>query len=94
MNAPAATPARAARNGDWRVEHEGIHGMYYEEFVDGQWQRLTLQSELCSGPAHHLVLLSPAASWKQYPAWARERRDEIIARIRWSCGSGYEFHEL
>jgi hypothetical protein len=67
---------------EWRVGHQGRDGMYYEERVNGSWQRIEVQGEMLMGPAHHVIYFASAAAWERYPDWARGRRDEIIGRIK------------
>ena len=67
---------------DWRVGHRGRDQMYYEEVRDGAWQRIEVQGEMLTGPAHHVIYFASVADWQRYPAWARDRRDAIIARIK------------
>lgn len=80
----------------WRVGHEGKDDLYYEEWIDGGWKRLLVSGELSLGPTHHLVFVDSESSWQQYkPAWARDRRAEIIARIKRSCPEPrYEYIDL
>lgn len=84
--APAAGPppeAEAeARARGWRVGHQGRDRMYYDEWRDGRWQRLDIDGEMLMGEAHHAVYLAAPDRWRHYPEWARDRRDEIVARIR------------
>jgi hypothetical protein len=56
--------------------------MYYEELHDGVWERIDIDGEMLTGRAHHVIYFASPARWLQYPRWARERRDEIIARIK------------
>lgn len=65
----------------WRVGHRGRDMMYYEEWRDGAWQRLEISGEMLAGRAHHAIYFDAPQRWNAYPAWARHRRDEIIARI-------------
>jgi hypothetical protein len=65
----------------WRVGHHGRDQMYYEELRDGVWERIAIDGEMLMGRAHHVIYFATPERWLQYPAWARERRDEIIARI-------------
>jgi len=89
--APAATPgarasARAPQPRDdaraWRTGHEGRDGMYYEERHAGRWRRIRIDGEMLTGRAHHVIYFASPDRWLDYPAWARDRRDEIIARIK------------
>ena len=56
--------------------------MYYEERRGGQWQRIDIDGEMLLGEAHHAVYLASPERWRHYPDWARDRRDEIVSRIR------------
>ena len=79
----------------WRVGHQGRDRMYYEERRNGSWERLDLDGEMLMGPAHHVIYFASAERWQTYPAWARDRRDEIIARITSEFREpDYEYHGL
>ena len=79
---PKPLPASGAASRDWRLGHQGRDRMYYEEWRDGAWQRLDIEGEMLMGEAHHAVYLAAPDRWQHYPDWARERREEIVARIR------------
>jgi hypothetical protein len=66
----------------WRVGHRGRDGMYYEEPQGGTWQRIDIDGEMLTGRAHHVIYFASPEAWQRYPEWARDRRDEIIARIK------------
>lgn len=69
--------------------------MYYEELRDGVWERLDVDGEMLTGRAHHVIYFATPESWLRYPQWARERRDEIIARItREFREPDYEYHGI
>jgi hypothetical protein len=83
LSPPAVGPkpgAETARN--WRVGHQGRDEMYYEEHIPGGWQRLRISGEMLTGRAHHVIYFASPQAWLDYPAWARDRREEIIARIK------------
>jgi hypothetical protein len=69
-------------SGDWRVGHCGRDQMYYEELRDGTWERIEIDGEMLTGRAHHVIYFAGPDAWQAYPEWARERREEIIARIK------------
>jgi hypothetical protein len=73
--------ALAVRRG-WDVGHRGRDLMFYEERVNGQWERIRLDGEMLSGHPHHVIYFADPDQWQKYPDWARGRRDEIIARIK------------
>ena len=82
-NAATIPPGLLPRPGNrWRVGHVGRDGMYYEEEIGGRWQRIGIDGELLTGRAHHAVYLPSPDQWRQYPDWARDRREEIVTRIR------------
>jgi hypothetical protein len=66
----------------WRVGHQGRDSMYYEELHEGEWRRLELDGEMLVGRPHHVIYLGSKEAWKERPPWARDRRQEIIARIK------------
>lgn len=79
-DAVVATPGEEARG--WRVGHRGRDLMFYEEKVAGVWQRLEIDGEMLTGRAHHVIYFASPEVWRGYPEWARERRDEIVARVK------------
>ena len=64
--------------GSWRVGHVGRDMMYYEEFRDGAWQRISVDGDMLTGRAHHVIYFNHIT----IPAWAEGRRDEIFERIK------------
>jgi hypothetical protein len=67
----------------WRVGHVGRDGMFYEEYREGRWERLEISGEMLLGRAHHVIYFDSPEAWvERRPEWARNRRDEIIARIK------------
>lgn len=52
--------------------------MYYEEFSNSAWHRIEIDGEMLVGKAHHVIYYGSL----KFPDWARERHDEIIARIK------------
>lgn len=67
---------------EWRVGHQGRDQIFYEERLDGAWQRIVIDGEMLMGRPHHVIYFASPESWHRYPEWARHRRDEIIARIK------------
>jgi hypothetical protein len=66
----------------WHVGHHGRDQMYYEEFVDGTSRRIPISGEMLVGRPHHVIYFASSEEWREYPEWARDRRDEIIGRIK------------
>lgn len=84
---------RRARRATWRVGHVGRDGMFYEEFIEGEWLRLPLDGEMLVGPAHHVIYFPSEQAWERGPQWARGRRMEIISRIKSELRPpSYEYH--
>lgn len=82
----------AERRG-WRVGHQGRDRMYYEELHEGAWKRIDIDGEMLMGRAHHVIYFATPERWLTYPPWARDRRDEIIARITSEFREpDYEYH--
>ncbi len=79
---PAPQPPEGARDRTWRVGHIGRDRMFYEEQSQGAWQRIEIEGEMLTGRAHHAIYFGAPERWLHHPAWARHRRDEIIARIK------------
>lgn len=79
VSAPAGGRDKAR---GWRVGHQGRDAMYYEELQNGSWQRIDISGEMLMGRAHHVIYFPSVELWQQMPEWARDRRDEIIARIK------------
>ncbi len=66
----------------WRVGHRGRDAVYYEERHLGRWRRIEIQGEMLMGRAHHVLYFASPERWQEYPAWARDRREEIIGRVK------------
>src|SRR5215218_8260971 len=79
----------------WRVGHRGRDQMYYEELHQGVWERIEIDGEMLTGRAHHVIYFATPERWLEYPAWARDRRAEITARITSEFREpDYEYHGL
>ena len=74
---PVADEARG-----WRVGHQGRDEMFYDEFINGNWERLRISGEMLMGRAHHVIYFASPQRWLDYPEWARHHREEIIGRIK------------
>ena len=84
---------RAEVERGWRVGHSGRDQMYYEERINRTWHRILIDGELLMGRAHHVIYFYSEQKWREYPDWARERRGEIIARIKSDFREpDYEYH--
>ena len=80
---PSTEPASPSHpTGAWRVGHRGRDHVYYEERHQGEWKRIEIEGEMLMGRAHHVIYFTSPERWRGYPAWARDRRDEIVGRIK------------
>ena len=75
------SPEEPHKKRGWRVGHQGRDMMYYEELRDGAWERIEISGEMLMGRAHHVIYFASSDAWQRYPAWARNRREEIIGRV-------------
>lgn len=79
----------------WRVGHRGRDALYYEERHGLGWRRIEIDGEMLMGRAHHVIYFASPHRWRHYPAWARDRRDEIIARVQSALRPpDYEYGEV
>lgn len=78
----------------WRVGHRGRDEMYYEEVVNGRWERIWIDGEMLCGKAHHVIYFPSDTQWEKFPDWTRGRQVEIVARIKQEFAPpGYEYQE-
>lgn len=75
-------PTQTEGGRGWRVGHQGRDRMYYEEWREGGWQRIDIDGEMLTGRAHHVIYFPSPETWRSLPAWACDRREEIIARTK------------
>lgn len=82
VSVPAPVPMPSDPHANWRVGHIGRDRMYYDENRSGNWSRIEIDGEMLTGRAHHVIYFASPSQWATYPEWARDRREEIIARIK------------
>lgn len=77
----------------YRVDHEGRDNIFYEERVGDKSRRLTIEGEMLV--PGHAVYVPDDKEWRErMPEWARDRKAEIIARIKEELGTrDHEFVE-
>lgn len=66
----------------WRVQCASPVGWAYEERRDGVWEGITFPELGDYRETPHIIDLGDAATWTAHPDWARERREEILHRVR------------
>ena len=69
----------------WRFRRAGRDQFFYQELIDGQWASITIDGEMLGGRPRHVIYMPTIEAWGRLPAWARDRRAEIIARIQTEC---------
>ena len=76
-------PESARRRG-WRVGHQGRDSMFYDELIDGAWERIEIDGEMqCgSGDPQHVVWFPTEEQWARLPNWTAGRRAEILKRVQ------------
>ena len=75
----------------WTVGHTGRDMMFYEELREGTWHRISVDGEMLTGRAHHVIFFNHIS----FPAWAAGREDEIIGRIKSAFREpDYEYDEV
>ncbi|MBX7247381.1 MAG: hypothetical protein K1X53_17950 [Candidatus Sumerlaeaceae bacterium] len=73
---------RAKRRG-WDVGHFGRDEIRYRELRGDRWEQIIIYAEMCVGKPHHVIYFGNHDYWeKNYPAWAAQRREEIVSRIK------------
>ncbi len=57
--------------------------MFYDELIDGAWERIVIDGEMqCGlGDPKHLIWFPTEDQWAKLPLWTRGRREEILERI-------------
>ena len=69
----------------WRLRRGGRDQFCYQELIDGGWASITIDGEMLGGRTRHVIYMPTTEAWGRLPAWARDRRAEIIARIQTEC---------
>jgi hypothetical protein len=75
------------RKHGYRVRWYGRDSFYYEELEAGQIRRLMLDGYLMTRGPRHVYFPDPKDWQQKMPDWARDRRDEILARVRDELGA-------
>lgn len=69
----------------WRFHRHDRGGYLYSEWHDGTWRTLRIDGETRVGRTRQVFYLPTPEAWRLLPAWANQRRDEIIARLQSAC---------
>jgi len=65
----------------WRIRCEVAGRWAYEEKIDGTWSGFTFDELGDYRESPYVIDVRDSARWEACPAWARERRQQILARI-------------
>jgi len=78
----------------YRVVRTGRDSICYQELVDGQLRKLIVDGELMARAPHALYIPSDSEWQATTPDWARDRKGEIVARVKEELGAKrYQFVE-
>jgi hypothetical protein len=74
----------------WRIRRVVSGRWTYEERVDGVWMGVPFGEIVDFREPPYVIVAASADTWRTFPKWARERRMEIIGRVRSELqGRGY-----
>ncbi len=76
-------PSSDRRRG-WRVGHKGRDSIFYDELIDGDWERIEIDGEMQGGAGdpQHVVWFPSEEQWARLPKWTAGRREEILRRVQ------------
>jgi len=93
---PTAVLLLLERGADWK-QGKSLNGLPFASVIDGEvgsqgndsaFVDVRRYLQQCSstewnapGRAHHVIYFATPERWREYPEWAKARRDEIIARV-------------
>ena len=78
------TLSQSERKRGWRVGHRGRDSFFYDEIVEGKWERILIDGQMpfSSCEVQHVVWFPSEAEWSKFPAWTVGRRDLILQRMK------------
>ena len=91
---------RLAHARGWRVRRAGRDELTYEELRTGKqkkakWEKLYISGELLTTRRPSFVIsFDTPEKWRSYPEWARDLREQIIARIQEACPAPLFEHDF
>jgi len=58
--------------------------MFYDELIDGDWERIEIDGEMQfgAGDPQHVVWFPTEEQWTRLPQWTTGRREEILRRVQ------------
>lgn len=63
--------------------HLGRDELFYDEMIEGRWERIIIGGEmLCGGSSKHVVYFPSAEEWRKFPDWTHGRQEEITCRLK------------
>lgn len=79
----------------WRLRFVSGGCRYEEKNECAAWIGIEIEGIFCGHVVRDLRFKSPT-SWEKYPAWAAQRRTEIVTRVRkeYRVGRCYDWDEL
>ena len=75
----------------WRLRFSADEARYEEKKEDGLWAGIVIET-VRRGHGIHGLRLRSDSRWLSYPAWAADRKSEIISRLKEEC-AGFKFYE-
>lgn len=74
----------ADRRRGWRAGHRSRDSLFYEEIVEGRWQRIIIDGQMpfSSCDVRHIVWFPSETEWTKLPDWTMGRRDLILQRMK------------
>ncbi|HZP59765.1 MAG TPA: hypothetical protein VFB27_05525 [Opitutaceae bacterium] len=66
----------------WRCRRRGRDEFVYSELVDGKWMSIFIGGEMLMGKPRHRIYLPTEEEWSRMPGWAKDRRAEIVTRMK------------
>jgi hypothetical protein len=75
---------RSDRRRGWRVGHQGRDSTFYDEWIDGGWERIVIDGEMqfSSDDPQHVIWFPTDDQWVDLPEWTHGRRDQILRRVQ------------
>jgi hypothetical protein len=76
--------AGTTRRRGWRIRRVAVGRWLYEEKRDGVWVGVPFEEHPDSEKPPYVVMAPSEDTWRTFPEWTRQRRAEIIERVRFA----------